>query len=170
MKPIERLIINRVASFIIFLLLVIVLNIMVSYIGFSLFQDIVDFLNNNILFIGLIVLFFVLGEVFGMLKFPFNLPYPLFSAVGALFILYFIFDVFDFLISVSSINIAIPFNLIFFVIAIILFFAILITGYYHIFKNIPEKQVKKKTNEEKQEQEPEKKTKKPVKKVVKKKK
>jgi len=157
-NPIVKLIINRVAGFIVFLLLVIVLNILVTYISLSLFQDIVGFINDNVLFLGLIALIMVLGEVFSMLKYPFNLPYPLFSAAGALFVLYFIFDIFVFLIEASAIDLGIPFDIIFGVIAILVFIVILVAGYYHIFKNLSEKQVKRKTSEEKpkQKQEPKK--------------
>lgn len=163
MRPIARLIINRVAAFIVFLLLVIVLNILVSYTRLSFFQSIVDFINNNILFLGLIALVVVLGEIFGMLKFPFNLPYPIFSAVGVLFIIYFVFDIFDLLVEISSVDINIPFSIIFKVIAIFVFLAILITGYCHIFRNRPEK-----PNGEKPRQERKPKKKQIKKKVVKK--
>jgi len=142
-----------VAAFVVFLLLVIVLNILVSYTRLSFFHSIVDFINGNILFLGLIALVVVLGEVFGMLKFPFNLPHPVFSAAGALLILYFVFDIFAFLIEISSVSISIPFSLIFKVISILVFLVILITGYYHIFKNMPERQrrLEKPRHEERKE-------------------
>ena len=137
MGDIRRLLINRVAAFVVFLLLIIVINILVRYIDFPFFYDIVVFINNSVVIIGIIALVMVLGEVFMMLEFPLNLLGPISTAIGALLIISFIFsNVFSFLIGIGSLELDIPFAQIGLVISILVFLVIIISGYYGIIKEV----------------------------------
>lgn len=132
-----KLLVSRLAGFLIFLLLMIALNILIAYTAVLIFQEFVGFLNNHLVFISWITLFLVIGEIFILLKYPFNIPYPLFNATGALLIVYFFADFFTFLLSYSTIKPDFPFNIVFFIAGILVFFITLTVGYYKIFTNIP---------------------------------
>jgi len=153
-----KLLINRVAGFVVFLLVLILLNIFITYISMPIVRDIVLFFNNSVLTLGIILLLMVLGEIFMMVDFPLNLPGPLFNAAGSVFIIYFILDIFKLLMTLGAISLPIPFNLIFMVIAIVVCLVVLITGYVSIFRNIPKKikrGVKREEEEDEEDEEPE---------------
>ncbi len=134
-----RLLIYRVIGFIAFLLLLIILNILIGYIDVPIIKDCVIFLNGQVLFLSIITLLIVLGEIFMMLRFPANLPGPLFSSVGIVFVIYFIFNVFNLLMTLGEVSLDIPFDLIFTAIAVLVFLVVIITEYIGIFKNRSEK-------------------------------
>ena len=133
-----KLLINRVAGFIVFLLVLVLLNIFITYIDFPLIKEIVIFFNSQVFWLGVILLLMVLGEIFMMLNFPFNLPGPLFNAAGSVFIIYFILDIFNLITMIGGITLPnVPFNLIFEAIAILVCVVILVTGYISVFKSMP---------------------------------
>ncbi|OGJ20893.1 hypothetical protein A3K73_09330 [Candidatus Pacearchaeota archaeon RBG_13_36_9] len=153
---IVKLLINRVAGFIIFLLVLVLLNIFITYIGFPLIREIVLFFNKNVLTLGIMLLLVVLGEIFMLLDFPFNLPGPLFNAAGAVVIIYFVLDIFELLMQLGEVTLPnIPFGLIFEIIAILVGVVILVTGYISIFKNMPRKIKRVAKKEEGKEEEEE---------------
>lgn len=133
--------VNKVAQFIVFLLVLILLNIFINYFNIPLVVEIILFLNKNVPVLGLMLLLMTLGEVFMMLNFPFNFPGPLFNSGGSVFIIYFIRDIFAFLIEQGHLALEIPFDLIFLVIAALVFMIFLITGYVSVFKSIPRQKV-----------------------------
>jgi len=148
MNSVVKLLISRLIGFLVFLALMIVLNILVNYTTVPVFNEFVTFLNNHLVFISWIALFLVLGEIFILLRYPFNIPYPLFNSAGALLIVYFFADFFMLLMSYSAVVPDFPFNNVFFIAGILVFFIVLIVGYYKIFKNIPEEwKIKKKVPE-----------------------
>ncbi|GEM_PF-617201 len=151
-----KLLINRVAGFIVFLLILVLLNIFITYIDFPLIKEIVLFFNSKVLTIGILLLFIVLGEIFMMLNFPLNFPGPIFNAAGSIFIILFILDIFQLLMTLGGISLpSIPFDLIFLGIAIVVCLVVLITGYVSIFRNRPKKMRRGARREEEEEEEPE---------------
>lgn len=146
-----KLLVSRLIGFIIFLLLMIALNILVTYTSVPIFTEFVGFLTDRLVFISWIALFLIIGELFVLFKYPFNIPYPLFNATGALLVTYFFADFFMFLMSYSSIQPDFPFDTVFLIAGILIFFIVVIVGYYKIFKNVPEEwKVKPKIKEKKE--------------------
>ncbi len=146
-NSVAKLLVYRLIGFLVFLSLMVALNILVTYTTVPIFSEFVIFLNNHLVFVSWIALFLVLGEVFILLRYPFNIPYPLFNSAGALLVVYFFADFFIFLMSYSQTQF-LPvetLNIIFFIAGMLVFFIVLIVGYYKIFKNIPDEwKVKKK--------------------------
>jgi hypothetical protein len=147
-NSVVKLLVNRLIGFLVFLALIIVLNILVEYTTVVLFTDFVEFLNSHFVFICWIAFFLVLGEIFILMRYPFNVPYPLFNSTGALLIVYFFADFFMLLMSYSPSVPDFPFNTIFFIAGILVFFIVLTVGYYKVFKNVPDEwKTKKKVPE-----------------------
>jgi hypothetical protein len=158
-----KILIKKVIEFIFFIFVLIMLNIAINYVSIPIFEESVKFLNSNVLFLGLIALIMFLGEACSILKFPFNLPSPLFNSIGALFMILFIFEFFGLLIEQSQVKIDLPLDMIFFIISVLVIAVILLTGYYHIFRdflNQPKKVRRQNENTAVQEEKPIKKTRK----------
>jgi hypothetical protein len=103
------------------------------------FYTIVLFLNANVLLLFLMGVFFMLGEIFWVLIFPFNLPSPLFNAVGSIFSVTFAFKI---MILIQDITAAILYWIIQdygWVIYGGIFVITLIIGYIVIFANLASK-------------------------------
>jgi hypothetical protein len=92
-RSILGVIFSRLFGFLIFLVLLAVLNAL--NIENIVLIKIVNFLNNNLMLIVLFSIFLFLGELLSIFVFPFNILYPIFNAVGGVFLLQFIFRIFD---------------------------------------------------------------------------
>jgi len=90
-KSLVRIALSRILGLIIFLLTLFVLNMLTFAIKFQLLDKIVHFLNANFLLIILMSIVLGMGEFFGAMKFPLNLPAPLVNACGAVLLTVFIF-------------------------------------------------------------------------------
>ncbi len=89
------ILVSRLTGIILFLILIGVLNVFADvYVGNPVFLRVVAFLNANVGFLILIAVIFLLGDLFCTLVFPLNLPGPIFGALGAVFVVAFIFRVF----------------------------------------------------------------------------
>jgi hypothetical protein len=142
-KKALEIFLSRIIGFVIFLILLAGVNIISYYITSSLFTRIVFFLNSNLWTIIIFTVVLMIGEIFGALIFPFNIPSPLFNAIGSVFLIGFLFSLMNFLIEVIGINI--PFNMdyAYYIIVVIVFIVIIIAGYIRIFyEMIPKKQAK----------------------------
>ncbi len=147
-NSIVKLLISRLIGFLVFLLLMLTLNILINYTTVPIFNEFITFLNNHLVFMSWIALLLVLGEIFILLKYPFNIPYPMFNSTGALLVVYFFADFFMFLMTYSQTQINFPFDTLFLIAGILVFFIVLIVGYYKIFTNIPEEwKIKRKVPE-----------------------
>lgn len=87
----------RFGSLIIFLIAVFILNSFTGYVQNPLFAQVVGFLNSTLLVIILIWVFFIIADLFWSLASPFDLAYPLFNALGAVFVLTFVLSLIVFL-------------------------------------------------------------------------
>jgi hypothetical protein len=58
------------------------------------FNQVVWFLNENLVLLVVLALIFMVGDIFGTFFFPFNLPAPLFDAVASIFLVKFIINIF----------------------------------------------------------------------------
>ncbi len=126
---------SKVIGFIIFLVLLAAVNILAPYINNQLFSSVVSFLNSNIWLIIAFVVVLLIGELFGYLFFPLNIPSPLFNAVGAVLLVQFIFNIISFVISLSGVSIPLPMNTIEIITIIIVFVAVLVVGYIDIIRD-----------------------------------
>ncbi len=156
-----KILIKRLAEFIIFLLILVLLNLAIIYWDIIVLKGPIGFLTQSVPFIGLIALIMLFGEIFSVLRFPFNLPYPLFNAFGALLMIYFIFEVFLYLIELGQLDLGIPLDIIFLVILILVVAIILITGYYSILSEFY-KQQKRKSEDDDSENEEDEEVKEPI--------
>jgi len=137
-KSIIWILLSRLIGIIVFLIIVFVANILAISMDNLLFNQSVNFLNSNIVLIIIISIIFLIGELFDALIFPFNLPAPLFNAIGSVFLVSFIFRVFmlvDLIIEENVFRIISGFS--FFVYPLV-FLIVLISGYIAIFSRLAE--------------------------------
>lgn len=87
-----------------------------------------------------------IGEIFGALPFPLNLPAPLFNAIGSVFLITFLLRIFELLEKTLDKELLF-FDRVQFLIYTIVFVAVLVVGYALIFKRLlggdKEKEAKK---------------------------
>lgn len=128
-KNIFKIILERLLGFVMFFVMLLVINILTIYIPNPLFLQIVQFINSNIiLIIGFSIIFF-LGEVLHNLIFPFNLPAPIVNVIGAMYLLNFIYSGFT-LVDLSIFEL---FRSLSFLIYPVVFLSVLVGGYIAIF-------------------------------------
>ncbi|MFA7199548.1 MAG: hypothetical protein WC093_09670 [Methanoculleus sp.] len=133
-ESIAGILVSRIGGFIIFLVLLGVLNLLAgTYVQAPVFVQIVAFLNANLGLLLLITALFLVGDLFGALLFPLNLPGPVFSAAGAVFLVMFLSRLFSLVGDITGVEFfalletfALPVYLLVFVIA-------LISGYFALF-------------------------------------
>ena len=90
-ESIAGILISRIGGFIFFLILLAVLNLLDgAYVQSPVFVQVVAFLNANLGLLVLITVLFLIGDLFGALTLPLNLPGPVFGALGAVFLVIFI--------------------------------------------------------------------------------
>jgi hypothetical protein len=151
-KGVLKILAARIAGFLIFIILLGAANILTDYIKNEIFTSGVGFINNNFLLIISFTLILMIGEMFEVLVFPFNLPYPIFNATGWTLLLNFLFKIIEIVFSIVDINQSIPLAWIYLIISILVFIMILITGYVKIIASLfkpkkKEKTIKKETLE-----------------------
>jgi hypothetical protein len=131
-------------GFLIFAILLFCLNILTNYFENNILNEVVNFLNNNfwtIVFFSIILTF---GDIFNILIFPYNLPAPLLNATGSIFLIRFLFNMFNFVTSILGILININLEKTYILVVIIVFLIILIVGYIGIFLKISKRSSEKK--------------------------
>jgi hypothetical protein len=124
---------SRIAGIIVFLIILGILNILAEGIRVVMFHQVVGFLNANIGLILALSLFFLIGDLFGALTFPLNLPAPLFNAVGGVLIVAFIFRMFLLVDAMTGLTVFEMIGAIEFMVYPVVFIIVLIAGYASIF-------------------------------------
>ena len=119
-----------------FLILLGVLNIISENVANPVFQEIVGFLNQNILLILLISVLLLFGNIFEIFIFPFNIFYPLFNAVGGVLWVEFIFRILKLVSLLIEQDIYAIFAPFYFLAIMLVLIIILIVGYVHVFSRI----------------------------------
>ena len=130
---IGKVVLSRLIGFVIFIILLLVANMLVPYVGNSIFSSIVSFLNLSIYAIVIFTILLLMGEMFGVLMFPFNLPAPLFNAIGGIFLVKFIFDLIIFVDSLIVMPVSIPYEAFRNLAYVLVFLLVIIIGYVTIF-------------------------------------
>jgi len=141
-KSIAFVLFTRIGGFIFFLLILFFLNFLVDYIENDLFQKAVELLNDNIMIIVIMSILFLISELFSCLLFPFDLPAPIFAAIGSLFLVTFGLKVAEFVDKVTELHFYEKLNNISFIIYGIVFILVLIGGYFEVFRKLLEPEEK----------------------------
>ena len=137
--------IRGIAGILIFLILLGIANLLTAYVSNPIFYSVVNFLNQNILFIVLISIVLLFGELFSVLIFPFNVFYPLFNAVGGALWVVFIFRLFEFIDSMTDAGLIELFGQFYGPAIVLVFVIVIIVGYVHVFLGLgTERRVAKK--------------------------
>lgn len=135
-KSIVWALISSLIGLLVFLILLALVNFLQIYIHNPVFLEIVNFLNANTWLIITMALFFLIGEIFLALVFPFNLPAPLFNALGSIFLVMFIFRIFGLIEVLVNEKIFTPFSWITYFVYPIVFIVVLVVGYVSIFSAV----------------------------------
>lgn len=138
-ESVAGVLVSRTIGIVVFLILLGVLNILAgAYVQTPTFLRIVAFLNANLGLLILISVIFLVGDLFGALAFPLNLPGPIFGAVGAVFLVTFLFRLFSLVGGITGVEIFALFERAFALPVYILVFIIaLIGGYLALFAGPP---------------------------------
>ena len=148
-KSIVWILASNLVAFGIFLILLGSLNVLVKFVDDAVFHQVVELLNDNIGLILTLFIIFLIGNIFGSLFFPFNLPTPLINAVGSMFLITFIFRVFELIDSLIDENFFQSIEEFSFLIYPVVFIIVIVGGYITIFNQvITEERRKKKISAE----------------------
>lgn len=131
-KSIPKIIISHLISLCIFLLIVMLANWFISTDNQTI-SAIINFLNKNILLIVLMSLIFMLADILHALIFPFNLPAPLFSAIGSMLVITFIFRIFELIDVLLNSDVMTSLNWIKWFVYPLVFIIVLIVGFVSVF-------------------------------------
>ncbi len=138
-ESVVEVLVSRIIGIVVFLIVLGILNILSgAYVQTPIFIQIVEFLNANLGLLITISVIFLVGELFGALAFPLNLPGPIFGAVGAVFLVMFLFRLFSLVGEITGVELfallerlpALPVYLLVFIVA-------LIGGYIALFADPP---------------------------------
>jgi hypothetical protein len=91
-----RALVSGVIGIIIFLLVLVLFRYIADHSSWAFFSAFVDFLFANAPLIIFFSILFTLGDMFEALSFPFDLPFPIIKAIGSIFLLTFLFNIFAF--------------------------------------------------------------------------
>lgn len=125
-------ILGRGVGFVIFVLLLFGANWLTSYITVDAYISVVNFLNSNIYIIIVFTALLLIGEIFGVLMFPYNLPSPLFNAIGGIFLVRFIFDLVIFVESIMNVPANLRFDILRYIAYALVFILVIAIGYARI--------------------------------------
>ena len=81
-KEVIRNALYKLLGFVIYLAILGLLNILTLFSSAGSFLEVIKFLNNNIFIAFLITLVFFLASLFNSMKYPYNLPAPVFVSIG----------------------------------------------------------------------------------------
>ena len=137
LKNILTIVFKRAISFLIFIILLFCMRFLIPLANNGFFTAIVSFLEGSIWVLFMATLFLMLGELFDELLFPLNLPAPILSAAGSLFVLSFIFGLFSLISQLTDSSFLLNIQPFYSLIYLIVFLLVLITGYLDIFSKMP---------------------------------
>ena len=133
LKKVISIFFSKLLGLLIFLIILGILNIVSPFINQEILTNITLFLNSNFILILLFSLFFTVAEMLFALVFPLNLPAPLFSSFGSIFLITFLFNIANFINITLDLNLTKLLNFSYLPIIFIVFIIVFITGYTTIF-------------------------------------
>jgi len=104
--------------------------------GDSILRDLVTLLTVNFPYFVVIALLLMTGEIFDRFSFPLNLPAPLFHALASVFLVLFIFNVFEFLDEITNAGIYKNLEILSVLLSILIFLIVFTGGYFKIFGDL----------------------------------
>ncbi|KAF5075881.1 hypothetical protein [Methanoculleus horonobensis] len=136
-ESIAEVLVSRVVGIVVFLIVLGILNILAgAYVRIPIFLQVVEFLNANLGLLILISVIFLVGDLFGALPLPLNLPGPIFGAFGAVLLVIFIARFFLFFAGITDLEFFFVFEKVLTLPVYLLVFIIaLIAGYIGLFTN-----------------------------------
>jgi hypothetical protein len=157
-RSVGSVVFGKVMGFLFFLFLLYIANVLAVYIESPAYLGILNFINNNLVLLIVMSVVFLVGSIFDVLIFPFNLSAPIFNSIGAVLVVIFIHRMFLLLDTVTGQNISIVFTVLSFLIYPLVFLFVLVGGYISIFARLfsyssyqsarhPSEQPKKKSQE-----------------------
>lgn len=135
-QPIGWVFISRMIGIICFLIVIVSANILAHYVSNPVFLSGVSFLNSNFWLLLLICIITLIGDLFGVLPFPLNLPGPVIKAIGSVFGIAFILKMFQWVDGVASTNIYQAFLPLSVLVVPLVFLIVLACGYYEIMRQL----------------------------------
>jgi len=131
-RSIPKIIISHLAGILLFLVLIILLNGFVTTDNMMV-KDIIMFLNSNIALIIILSIIFMIADIIYALMIPLSLPAPLFSAIGSMLVVMFIYRILgliDVILNTDMLSALIWTRWLFYP---VVFIVVLITGFISIF-------------------------------------
>jgi amino acid transporter len=133
-KTVLGVTLSRLIGLILFLILFAIASIL--QIDNLTYIQVINFLSVNLWIIIILSIFFYIGELFFVFKFPFNLPGPIFNAIGGVLLVGFFFRMFYFIGNILMEESFYPFKNLEPLIYFLVFAIVIIAGYIFIFINI----------------------------------
>jgi hypothetical protein len=136
-SPLQALV-SGLIGIIIFLILLIILEFIAGHTSWPLFSDFVDLLVASLPLIIIFSVIFMVGNIFEAFPFPFDLPFPVFNAVGSVLLVSFLFRILGFIGSFYSLGLAPALSLLRLILYPLVFIVVLIAGYLSISAQLRE--------------------------------
>lgn len=127
---------TRIGGFIFFLIILFFLNFLVDYIDNDLYDKAVELLNNNIVVITIMSLLFLISDLFSAIIFPFDLPSPIFAAIGSLLLVTFGLQVAQFVDEATELSFYETLERFSLPIYTVTFILVLVVGYFEVVRNL----------------------------------
>lgn len=146
-KSVFWIVLSKLFGFLIFFILLYAANFLLDMTLNPTYHQIVQFMNANIVLVVTFSLILMLGEIVDNFAFPFNLPAPFVNAIGSVYVVAFVFNIFELIEQVTLIEIYGFIYSLKFIISPLVFILVLIGGYISIFTRLAkeeEKMAKKK--------------------------
>ncbi len=134
-----RALLSGMIGIIIFLAVLIIFRYIADHSSSAFFSGFVDLLFAYVPLIILFSLLFMFADIFATFPFPFNLPFPLFSAFGSVLLVSFLLLIIEFITTFHALGISPAIQIIRLILYPLTFIVVLVTGYISIFQKCPEK-------------------------------
>ncbi len=141
-KSVVRVLVSGLIGIILFLVFLAVLRYFTGVYPNDFFIGVVDFLFANA---GLVIFFsilFLIGDIFLAFGFPVNLPGPIFSAFGSVFLVLFVFRFIGFMDAFYALGIYPGLRIAEIILYPLVFVLVIIAGYLSIFHELVDKEKK----------------------------
>jgi hypothetical protein len=119
-----------------FLALVMALSLLEPSLHNPYFTSLVTLLQDNFLYLLIVFLLLVTGQVFDRFTFPFNLPGPLFNAIAGVFLVLVMFNVFTWVDSISGSHFFPNLEVLRILLYFLVFLIVFIGGYFKVFGDL----------------------------------
>jgi hypothetical protein len=143
MRKIPKYVFKTVISIVVFLVILLGLNLLLIFISNPIYAAIVFFINKNALMLIFLSILIMISDVFHDLKFPLNMPGPLFTAFAAVLLVRFIIGIFGLLSTLTNLDILYRLGFLTVIIYPVIFVITLIVSYVVVFTEGSKKKKRK---------------------------